>query len=135
MAGTGVNDHEGSAHRIDFDTVGWDDPDQGIIYRLIQRAAVENEFRLETEYVRSDLSKMLHVLITALSHHVPKQDAALGGIDHVFDSGAEWAKGGSRAAGLVSTGGHGLTFRLRLIFRQRFAAIFRASRLSPMGAY
>jgi hypothetical protein len=32
---------------------------------------------------------MLAILVAALTHHVPKQDAALPGVDQIFDGGTE----------------------------------------------
>jgi hypothetical protein len=33
--------------------------------------------------------QVLAILIATLAHHVPEQNAALCGVDHVFDGGAE----------------------------------------------
>jgi hypothetical protein len=43
--------------------------------------------------MRSGFGHMLAVLISALTHHIPKQDAALGGVDHVLHGGCEKTKG------------------------------------------
>ena len=39
-----------------------------------------------------DLCQMLAVLVAALAHDVPEQDAALRGIDHVFHRRADEAE-------------------------------------------
>ena len=52
---------------------------------------------------------MLAILIAALAHDVPEQDAALRGVDHVFDGGGKHAKGRRVDRGNISAVGcHGL---------------------------
>ena len=61
------------------------DAHQPVIDRPLERAAVEDQLDLVVEDVRRRLRQMLAILVAALAHDVPEQDAALRGIDHVFD--------------------------------------------------
>src|SRR5215211_5527027 len=93
MSGARIDDDERTAGRIDVDPFRRNDPDQNIIDRPLECAAVDDELCRVVEHVRSDLGQMLLVLIATLAQHVPEQDAALRRIDHVFDGGGERAKG------------------------------------------
>jgi hypothetical protein len=60
--------------------------------------------------MRSYLGEMLLVLIAALPQHVPEQDTALHGVQHVFDRDGEGAERScSGIAGWIRAGIHDLT--------------------------
>ena len=82
----------GRARRIDLDARGRNDPHEHIVDRPLERAAVDDELDLVVEHVRRGLGQMLAILVAALAHDVPEQDAALRRIDHVFHDGSKYAK-------------------------------------------
>src|SRR5262249_26145281 len=88
MAGTRTDDDERPPFRIDFDSGGRDNPYERIIHRPIERSAVDDKLGLIVENIRCRLREMFAILISALSDHVPKQDAALRRVDQILDYGA-----------------------------------------------
>ena len=83
VAGSRIDDDKWPQLRIDVDAVGWNDAHKGIIYGPIQLAAVHDQFDLVVEHVRRAFGHVLAILISALTQHIPKQHAALGGVDRV----------------------------------------------------
>ena len=80
VPGARIDDDERPARRIDFDPPRRNDPHEAVVDRPIERAAVDDELDLVVEHVRSGLGQMFAILIAALAHHVPEQDAALRGV-------------------------------------------------------
>jgi hypothetical protein len=76
-----IDNHEGAESWIDFDALRRDDPHEAIINWPVELPAVHYEFDIVMKHVRDGLLQVLTVLITALAHYVPKQDAALSRID------------------------------------------------------
>ena len=89
VASAGIDHNERSPFRIDFDPGWWNNACERVIHGPIKLATVDKKLNLIVEHMRSSFREMVAILIAALAHHVPKQDAALGGIDHVLDGGAE----------------------------------------------
>src|SRR5690242_13775172 len=89
MAGTRINYDEGPPLRIDLSSGRRNDAHQRVIHRSIELAAVNQKLGLIVEHMRSGFLQMLAILIATLAHNVPEQNAALRGVDHVFDGGAE----------------------------------------------
>src|SRR5271168_1835213 len=52
-------------------------------------AAVDDQLSLIIEHMRSRLGHVLAILIATLAHDIPKQDAPLPGIDHIFERRSE----------------------------------------------
>ena len=53
---------------------------QGVIYRPLELAAIQNEFAPEFQNMRGDFCRVLLVSLAALLQHVKEQEAALAGI-------------------------------------------------------
>ena len=70
---------------IDFDPPGRNDADQRVIDRLVQLAAVDDQFGGILQDMRCRLRGMLAVLIATSTHDVQEQHAPLSSIHHVFD--------------------------------------------------
>ena len=92
VAGARIDDDKRPQLRIDVDAVGRDDPHKSIIYGPVQLAAVHNQLDLVVEYVRRVFGHVLAILISALTQHIPKQYAALGGIDPVLHCRGKYRK-------------------------------------------
>ncbi len=86
MTGARIDDYEGAAGRIDFDTVRRHDPREGIVHGPLELPAIRHQLYMIMEYMRDSLLQVLAILITALAHHIPKQDAPLSRVDHVLDA-------------------------------------------------
>ena len=85
VSGARIDDDKRPARRIDLDTGRRDNADKTIVDRLVELAAVGNEFHLVIEHMRGCLRQMLAILIAALPHHIPEQDVPLRGVDEIFD--------------------------------------------------
>jgi hypothetical protein len=87
-----VDDDEGPAAGIDGDALRRNDTNEPIVDRTFQRSAIDYDFRLVAQYMRRGFGQMLAISVPALSHDVPEQDRALGGVDRVVHRRAEEAK-------------------------------------------
>ena len=96
VPGARIDDDERSPCWIDLDAFGRDHLHQSIVDRPLERAAVDDKLDLIVENMRGGLCQMLAILVAALAHDVPEQDAALRRIDHVLHDGCEHAKGRGR---------------------------------------
>jgi hypothetical protein len=92
MAGTGIDDDEWTPRLIDFNSGRWNDAREYVIHWLIKPPAVDYKLDLIIEHMRRRLGEMLAILVAALVHDVPKQNATLRGIDAILDRGAEHAQ-------------------------------------------
>ena len=92
VPGTRVYDDERPQFRIDLNARGRSDAHKKIIHRPFKRAAIDDQFRFIVEHVWNSFGQVFAVLIAALTHHIPKQNAALGGIDHVLHRRRKYAK-------------------------------------------
>ena len=92
MPGTRVYDDERPQFRIDLNACRRSDAHKKIIHRPFKRAAIDDQFRFIVEHVWNSFGQVFAVLIAALTHHIPKQNAALGGIDHVLHRRRKHAK-------------------------------------------
>src|SRR5262249_50622627 len=81
MPGTRIDDNERPASRVNLNPFGRHDPGKDIIDRPLERAPVENKLDFIFEHVGDGLGQVLTVLIAALTHEVPEQDAALRCVD------------------------------------------------------
>ena len=75
----------GRRSRIDLHALGRDDAHQRIVDRLLQLAAVDDQFGRVTQDVRCGLGDVLAILVAALAQDVQEQHGTLSCIDHVFD--------------------------------------------------
>jgi hypothetical protein len=66
--------------------LGRDDADQGIVHRLFQLAAVDDQFRGIAQHMRRSLRHVFPILVAALAHDVQEQHTALSGIHHVLQA-------------------------------------------------
>ena len=92
MSGARVDNNERPPLRIDFDACRRDDPHEDIIDGPVKRPAIDHELHLIVEHMRNRLGQMLAVLVAALPHDIPEQNAPLSGIDHVIHGRGEHAK-------------------------------------------
>ncbi len=58
MAGARIDDDERPAGRIDFDAFRRNDPDERVVDRPLERAAVDDEFHRVFEHVRRDFARV-----------------------------------------------------------------------------
>ena len=84
MPGAGIDDDERPPVEINFDAFGRNDAHQHIIHRLIQLAAVDDQFGGILQDMRRRLRDVFPILVAALTQDVQEQDAALARIHHVF---------------------------------------------------
>ena len=91
MPGARVHDNEGSQLRIDFNACGRDNPHEAIVYRTIERTSVDDQLNFVVEHMRSSLRHVFAILVSALTHHIPEQNSALGSVDRVFHRGRKHA--------------------------------------------
>ena len=104
MAGARIDDDKGPTRRIDFDVLRRDDANQGIVHGPLECAAVEDKLYAILEHMRGGLGQVLAVLIAALAHDIPEQDAALRRVDHVFHGWRKQAEHGHGIGKLVLFG-------------------------------
>ena len=96
MSCSRIDDDKGPVRRLDFYPRGRDYSHQRIIDRPIELAAVDYDFGLVIENVRSNFGQVFAILIAPLPHNVQKQDATLRGVEGVFKGRREQAE--SRAS-------------------------------------
>jgi hypothetical protein len=92
MSRTRVDDDKGPTRPINFNARRRNDPDQAIIDGPVELATIKNKLSLVIQDVRGGLRHLFAVLISALTHHIPKQNTALGGVDRVLHRGRKHAK-------------------------------------------
>ena len=85
VTGARIDDDEGSLRRINLDAGRRNDTRQTIIDRPFEPPAVDDQLGLIIEHMRRGLGQVLAILIAALAHDIPEQDAALPRIDQVFE--------------------------------------------------
>ena len=85
VPGARIDHDERPPLEIDFDTLGRNDAHQRIVDRLVQLAAVDDQFGGILQDMRRRLGDVFAILVAALAHDVQEQHAALSRIDHVFD--------------------------------------------------
>jgi hypothetical protein len=108
MPGARIDDDERAAGRVGRDALWRDDAHEAVIDRPLELAAVHHELEGEVEHVRDGLGQMRTVLVAALAHHVPVQDAALCRVDRVLHGRRKRADSrGIRRMGSMRVGGHG----------------------------
>ena len=83
VAGTRVEDDEGTLERIDLDAFRRQDAHQPVIHRAFQLAPIHHQFGVIAEHVRRPLRHVLMILVAALPQHIQEEDPALPGIDRV----------------------------------------------------
>jgi hypothetical protein len=98
VAGAGVDDDEGPPHRIDLDARRRNHPHEHVVDRPLERSTVRDELQFVVEHMRGGLGQMLAILVSALTHHVPKQDAPLRRVDHEFHGRGEHTEGRRKRA-------------------------------------
>jgi hypothetical protein len=89
MPGAWIDYHERAPGWFDLDAGRRNDAHQEVVHWAIERAAVQHQLRLEFEHMGYRLRHVLPVLVAALPHDIPEQNAALRGIDKIFGSGRE----------------------------------------------
>ena len=70
VPGARIENNERPLARIDRSARGRNDPHQGVIDRLRQRAPVEHEFGLEAQHMRRLAGVVLEIIVAALAQHV-----------------------------------------------------------------
>jgi len=85
MSRARIDHDEGAARLVYLGARRRDDPGQCVVDRPCELAAINDQFDLVFQHVRRGIALMLAVLIAALAHDIPEQDAALCGVDPVFD--------------------------------------------------
>ncbi len=106
VAGARVHHQEGAFDRVRFHAGRRLDPQEAVIDRPGQLAAIEHQFEFHAEHVGRALGHVIVVLVAALAHHIGVKHAALPGIDGVFIGGRPGVQGrGKRVIGAGS--GHG----------------------------
>ena len=71
---------------------GRDDAHKCVVDRPFQGASVNDKFGFIVENMRHRFRHVFAILVSALTHDIPEQDAALEGVDGVFHSRCEWAE-------------------------------------------
>ena len=94
VPGAWINDDKRPQLGIDFDSGGRDDAHKHIVDRPLQRASVDHKLGFVVENVRRSFRHVFAILVSALTHDVPEQDAALESVDCVFHRRREWAERG-----------------------------------------
>ena len=92
VAGARVYDDERPQFRIDLNACRRSDAHEKIIHRPVKRASVDDQLRFIVEHMRNSFGQVFAVLIAALTHHIPKQNVALGSVDHVLHRRRKHAK-------------------------------------------
>jgi hypothetical protein len=92
VPGARVHDNEGPQLRIDLNACGRNNPHETIVHGPLERTSVDDRLNFVIEHMRSGLRHVFAVLVSALTHHIPKQNAALGGVDRVLHRGRKYAK-------------------------------------------
>src|SRR5262249_45197556 len=92
VAGARVDDDEGPARGVEFDSRGRNHSHETVVDRPLERPAIDEQLHLVIEHVWSGLGEVLTILIAAMAHDIPEQHAALRGIDHVFHRWAKYAE-------------------------------------------
>ena len=85
VPGAWINDYKRTPPRINLNAPRRNDARKGIVDGLFERPAIDHDLGRIAKHVRGDLGHMLVVLVAALPHHIPEQDAPLRGVDHVLD--------------------------------------------------
>src|SRR6266487_538392 len=80
-----VDNDEGAESQIEFDALRRNDARERIIHRPIELPTVQYELDIIVKHVRGSFLLMLAILLAALVHYVPEQDATLSRIDDVLD--------------------------------------------------
>ena len=94
VPGTWIDNDEGPQLWIDFDARGRNYPHQHIVDRTLQCASIDDQFGLVIEHVRRRFGHVLAILVPALTHDIPEQDAALERIYRVAYGRRENARRG-----------------------------------------
>ena len=87
MARARIDHHERTALNINLHATRRSDAHERIIYRSLQRSAVDDQFDRIVEDMRCGFGQMFAVLNPALTHDIEKQDATLPCIHQVFEGG------------------------------------------------
>jgi hypothetical protein len=108
VSGARIDDDERPPGRIDLDARRRFHPHETIVDRPLERSAIDDQLHLVVEHVRDGFGQMLAVLIAALAHDIPEQDAALRGVCHVFHAGSKHGERAKRTDGgcLLLAGRH-----------------------------
>jgi hypothetical protein len=92
VPGPRIHNYEGPANQIDFDSWRRNDPRKHVIHWPLELAAIGHNFEIKVQDIRTRSGGVLSICITALTHHIPKKDAALRGIGHVIERWREKTK-------------------------------------------
>ena len=102
VPGTRIDDHERPRGLTNLDSCRRHDPNEGIIDRTLQRAAIDQKLACEFEHMGSGLGGVLAIGIAALPQHIQQKYPALGRVHGIFGGRAN--HGGDRQITLVLTG-------------------------------
>src|SRR5262249_18588657 len=77
VTGARINDNERSQLWIDFDASRRNDAHESVVHWSVKRATVNDQLGFIIEHVRRGFRHVLAILVPALPHDIPEQDAAL----------------------------------------------------------
>ena len=110
MPGARVDDDERPSRRVDLGARRRNDPHEPVVDGSIKRLAAEDQLHFVVEHIWHGLGQVFAILIAALAHDVPEQNAALRGIDHVLHGRSKYAERRKRVdrRWLLLAGWHGV---------------------------
>ena len=108
VPGARIHDDEWPQLWIDFGSLRRNDAHKSIVHRPVERASVDDQLGLVVEHVWRGLGQVFAILVSALTHDIPKQYVALRRIDHILHGGSKQTEKP-----------HGDTFLQLISFRQR----------------
>jgi hypothetical protein len=110
VPGARVDDDERPSRRVDLGARRRNDPHEPVVDGSIKRLAAEDQLHFVVEHIWHGLGQVFAILIAALAHDVPEQNAALRGIDHVLHGRSKYAERRKRVdrRWLLLAGWHGV---------------------------
>jgi hypothetical protein len=92
VSGAWINDDKRAQPGIDLDPGRRDDAHKRIVDGPFQGSPVNHKLRFIVEHIRHRFRHVFAVLVSPLTHDIPKQDAALERVGRVLHGGSEHAE-------------------------------------------